>query len=44
MKEIFMAKKAFEACLMISALCAEVKRMLPGVDGVSGPGTAVSRS
>ncbi len=38
--EIFMARKALEACLMISALCAEVTSNLAGWEALHNPGNA----
>ena len=40
MKEILSARKAFEACLMISALLVEVSRRGGGSAGVQGPAMA----
>ena len=40
MNEIFMARKAFEACLMISALCAEVTSSRAGCAALQAPGNA----
>ena len=42
--EIFIARNAFEACLMISALCADVNRMGAGSKLERCPGTALSFS
>jgi hypothetical protein len=43
MKEIFSAKNAFEACLMISALCAEVTNRRAGLYSLHGPLNAEPR-